>query len=98
MTQITYEGWTASLPHQRDAVMALALAVKKLPWRRNVKPPEGVEQASKWTEDADGEAWRSYKSSQKPTLSPPAESKREDLPLPVIVGGQGGGRWGGAAR
>jgi len=72
--------------------------VKKLPWRRNVKPPEGVEQTSKWTGDVEGEAWRKYRESLKPTLSPEPEPERVVAPLPIIVGGSGGGRWGGADR
>lgn len=81
-----------------DAVMALALAVKKLPWRRNQKDgPLGMEKQSQWTDDnGAADAWNNYqRSKQKPgTLDVPQE-KKAPVPMPLFVA-SGNSRWSGA--
>ena len=91
------ERWVVPKGYHDDAVMALALAVKKLPWKRKDKGPLGMEkeQGSNWQDDNGGtEAWNSYqrskKPAQKPTVSPPEKS----FPVPVIIGRES--RWSGA--
>lgn len=84
-----------------DLVMALALAVKRMPWKRQarMKPTVIVQnEALRWNTKADGpeaEAWRKYQEPLKPTLMP--KSKEESsAPMPFVVSGSGQNRWGGA--
>lgn len=86
-----------------DLTMALALAVKRMPWRKqvNMRPtviskPAGLQ----WNTKADGpefEAWKKYQESLKPTLSP-LQTEEEDrgLAVPVVVSGSGRNRWSDA--
>lgn len=80
-----------------DAVMALALAVKKLPWKRTDKGPMGTEKESQWLDDnGQNAAWNAYartKAPLKPTQSP--EPVREKPPMPIFVS-SGSSRWSGA--
>jgi len=81
-----------------DAVMALALAVKKLPWRRtHVQTPTDIASpdGSRWTGDAEGEAWRKYQESLKPTQQgyTGKEDQVRSIPFPVVVGRDS--RWSG---
>lgn len=84
-----------------DLTMALALAVKRMPWKRkaNMKPV-GIPQPSnyRWTGGADGpgfEAWRKYKEgADKPTLLPENQDSLS-APVPFIITPSGGNRWAG---
>jgi hypothetical protein len=81
-----------------DAVMALALAVKKLPWRRSLnEAPLGMEKQSQWLDpDSASDAWNSYlRTKQSPVLSPPAEKPKPSVPMPMFVA-SGTSRWSGA--
>lgn len=83
-----------------DLAMALALAVKRMPWRRTAKmdPVALPADGTPWHSDVDGaEAWRIHTKPKNPVLS---EQKDQDLPqaaLPVVIGGGGAGsnRWSG---
>lgn len=81
-----------------DLVMALALAVKRMPWKRaaHMKPTAIAKPAGAvWNTRADGpesSAWNKYQESLKPTLSAPTEDE-QTLAMPTIVAAQGGNRW-----
>lgn len=81
-----------------DLAMAMALAVKRMPWRlAKHMQPTGVPQTggSKWMSDetGDNQAWKKYKDSQKPTLSPPEQELPKDTPMPVVTTNTGKSRW-----
>lgn len=86
-----------------DLVFALALAVKRMPWKLATRmKPMGVPNlsgTSRWAseETGDAEAWRKYKEGQKPTVSDqkPAEPPDQSIPVPVIAT-SGPNRWGAA--
>ena len=89
--------WRAPKGYHDDAVMALALAVKKLPWKRTDKGPLGMEkeQGSNWQDDNGGsEAWNAYQRSKKPPPKPTLSEPERRIPVPVIIGRQS--RWSGA--
>lgn len=81
-----------------DMVMALALAVRKMPWRRkHFMSPTGIENpsGSRWSAQGGGnDAWQRYKESQKPTLSDVDEA---DIPSrakpPILITGPTSSRW-----
>lgn len=80
-----------------DGVMALALASKKLPWRRrSSQAPVGVEKpgGSAWLGDGQGETGRELLGGQEnagdPTTVPAG------VEVPILVVGSGLSRWGGA--
>jgi Terminase RNaseH-like domain len=85
-----------------DLVMAMALAVKQMPWKlKKHMQPTGIPQSggSKWTSEATGDntAWKKYQESLKPTersalgvLENPPEVTD---PVPVIAAGSGISRW-----
>lgn len=83
-----------------DLTMALALAVKRMPWKRtaqmkpvNIPAPDH----HKWSGAADGTshaAWAKYKEGQKPTLLPASE-ETPSAPVPFILTGAGVSRWSG---
>ncbi len=82
-----------------DGAMALALAVKKLPWKRSYHDvPTGIEQpgGSKWTGEMGDEAWKAYQSTLKPSQKTYTTPKEPRVAVPMVV--RGGGRWGGADR
>lgn len=83
-----------------DLAMAVALAVKRMPWKlKTTMRPAGVPQptgTSKWTsaETGDNDAWSKYQKSLNPTISPPEQTERiEAQPVPVIASGSGSSRW-----
>ena len=85
-----------------DLVMAMALAVKQMPWRlKKHMQPTGIPQVggSKWTSEAtgDNEAWKKYQESLKPTeqsaLGPLENPPELTDPIPVIAAGTGKSRW-----
>lgn len=85
-----------------DLTMALALAVKRMPWRKQVsmKPtiinkPAGLV----WNNKADGpefEAWKKYTESLKPTLSPAKTDDEERTPAVPMIVSTGRTRWSDA--
>ena len=77
----------------------LALAVKKLPWKRSHhEVPTGIEQpgGSKWTGEMGDEAWKAYQSTLNPSQKTYVTPKEPRVAVPMVV--RGGGRWGGADR
>lgn len=81
--------WRVPPGYHDDLTMALALGVKKLPWKRRAQPPEGVGGESRWRGQADGQV----------AATDPLKSPAAPLALPIAVGGVGGGgRWTGADR
>ena len=62
-----------------DLAMALALAVKRMPWKRLTvtKPMNILQQTSRWDGTGDSEAWRKYQEGRKPTVS----EREQDKPL-----------------
>jgi hypothetical protein len=80
-----------------DLTMALALAVKRMPWKlKATMKPTGIPQESRWSGDATGDsAWAKYQQGKKPTLSDtqPLAEPVETPPMPVITGGIGSSRW-----
>ena len=74
-----------------DLVMAMALAVKRMPWKLKASmKPMGVPQlgGSKWTssETGDDDAWEKYQNSKKPTLSQETQAEPlESVPVPVVA-------------
>lgn len=83
-----------------DLTMAMALAVKRMPWKRkSTLKPHVVPQDPnhKWTGGADGqnfEAWRKYQEVKKPTLMPdPTEPP--SAPMPIVIKASGTSRWAG---
>lgn len=89
-----------------DLVFAAALAVKKLPWKRKSKAPapEGITNpaGSKWVDSSgESDAWKKYQEGKKPTQMGAADGDAVQtpvVPMPFVVGGSGGSRWGGADR
>lgn len=85
-----------------DLTMALALAVKRMPWRRQtqmrptvINKPAGLV----WNTKADGpefEAWKKYQESLKPTVSAPRDEQERNLAVPMIVSSSGRNRWSDA--
>lgn len=76
-----------------DYVCALALLVKKLPWNGgHVSAPEGMPSTSRWLGQADGEAWRRYQETTRPTQVGIAE-EGEVVSAPMVIFGPGGGKW-----
>lgn len=80
-----------------DLTMALALAVKRMPWKRTAKmhpvalPQEG---GSRWAATGDDFAWKKYQETLKPTLSPKEEDRAAAADaLPLIVTASGHNRW-----
>ena len=85
-----------------DLAFALALAARKLPWRRKVTAvPVGLSSpaGSVWLGGGGGDdAWRRYQEGLKPTTVGMGDpSQVEGGPLIVAPSG-GGSRWGGADR
>lgn len=84
-----------------DLVMALALAVKRMPWKKQRSmQPMGIAQAngSRWVEDEAGaEAWRIHTQAKNPVLSDKGDDKPAS-PMPVVIGGTGTplNRWNAA--
>lgn len=84
-----------------DLVMAMALAVKQMPWKlKKHMQPTGIPQSggSKWTSEATGDntAWKKYQESLKPTEQSalgPIENPEDVPPVPVIAAGSGRSRW-----
>lgn len=83
-----------------DLVMAMALAVKRMPWKlKKHMQPTGVPQTggSKWTSEATGDdtAWRKYQESLKPTQQSQVfpQEPQTDQPVPVITSTDGKSRW-----
>jgi hypothetical protein len=86
-----------------DIAMAVALAVKRMPWKlKKHMQPTGIPQSggSKWTSEAtgDNDAWNRYQASLKPTTD--TQTAVEPLPtdgsmpVPVIAApGSGRSRW-----
>lgn len=77
-----------------DGVMALALAVKRLPWRRRshsvplgVAKPGGSTWASPASEDDGRGLLGGQESAPDPTAAP------DGVPVPIVVGGSGSSRW-----
>lgn len=83
-----------------DLTMALALAVKRMPWKRAAKmKPQSLPKPdnAKWSSGADGpgfEAWKKYQEAKKPTLLP-GEAETPSAPVPVIITQMGNSRWSG---
>lgn len=81
--------WRVPPGYHDDLSMSLALAVKKLPWKRRAQPPEGVGGESRWHGQADGQV----------VATDPLKSPASGLSLPVLVTSPGGGgRWTQADR
>ena len=85
-----------------DLVMAMALAVKRMPWKlKTHMTPTGIPQmgGSKWASEATGddEAGRRYQESLKPTQQSSLgqiQTEEEALPaMPTLAGGGGNSRW-----
>lgn len=78
-----------------DLTMAMALAVKRMPWRlKKHMQPTGVPQVggSRWTSEVTGDetAWGKYQESLKPTQQTQHKTETEatpDLPMPIIASG-----------
>ncbi len=92
------ERWVVPKGYHDDLVMALALAVKKLPWRRGKDAPMEMPKpgGSQWTDNAEDAAWTAYKNSLPPTKTSYLEEpeKKQGFPVPMVVGRNS--RWGGA--
>lgn len=100
--QYTVKGvrYDVSEGNSDDLVMALALAVKRLPWRRQTRMKPAivpVVDSHQWNSKADSPesaAWQKYQESLKPTLQPlPTEKHTE--PVPMVIVGSGKNRWSG---
>lgn len=85
-----------------DIAMALALAVKRMPWKkkRSMKPM-GVAQVggSRWSEDQEGaEAWRVHTATKNPVKSDAVDDLTPKPAMPVVIGGTGTpiNRWNAA--
>lgn len=79
-----------------DGAIALALACRKLPWRRRLKDkPLGVEKpgGSAWTGEADGNTGRELLGGQESQEDP---NKGSAAPVPIVVTGNASGKWGSA--
>lgn len=92
--------YTAPEGAHDDLVMAMALAVKRMPWKlKKHMSPTGVPQVggSRWTSDATGDddAWNRYQQGLKPTQQPQVQSEpiHPDQPVPVVASGTGNSRW-----
>ncbi len=85
-----------------DLAIALALAVKKLPWRRGqVRAPIGVPKpgGSLWTQE--GASIRSEPSLLGDVREAPPPEEKPTVPMPILVRGTGyggGSKWRGADR
>lgn len=100
--------WAVPQGQHDDLVFALALAVRKLPWRRRaLQVPVGIpsQDGSRWAEGSqETDAWRKYQDGKKPTQSGLADESRLGRPdepvvgLPIVTRGPTSGRWGGADR
>jgi hypothetical protein len=99
----TSKGVRYSVPEgvNDDLTMAMALAVKRMPWKLTTKMrPSGVPQegGSRWTSPitGDDDAWRKYQEGKKPTLSPEEEPNR-NVAMPTLTSPSGGiNRWSSA--
>ena len=80
-----------------DLTMALALAVKRMPWKKKAQmKPVGIptEGGSRWNEDQDGsEAWMIYQKGKNPVLSDQSDPAAPRVAMPVITGGSTINRW-----
>ena len=85
-----------------DLAFALALAAKKLPWKRRVTPvPVGLPSAagSAWTGAGGDDAWRKYQESLKPTLVGMGDDPSQAVGGPLIVAPSSGrSKWRDADR
>jgi len=82
--------------HHDDLVCALALAVKRMPWRYgNATAPLGIPSTSRWTgQGGDSEAWRRYQEGKKPTeIGLQDDPQANTLPVPPLIFGPGAGKW-----
>lgn len=75
-----------------DITMAVALAVKRMPWKRLTvsKPMNILQGSSRWDGTGDSEAWRKYQTS-KPTVMQVEQTP--DLALPILTAGNDKSRW-----
>lgn len=85
-----------------DLAMALALAVRKLPWKRLYSAaPMGIAQVggSRWDGETGSDAYRKYLDSQRPGATSSLQGDPTQLPegiaVPTLIVG---GRWGDAGR
>lgn len=79
-----------------DLVCALALAAWKLPWRRgHASAPTGIAHTSRWTGADDGDAWRKYQESMKPTAIGMSDDQAAQpaIAAPSVITGSGAGKW-----
>ena len=83
-----------------DLVMAMALAVKRMPWKlKTHMSPTGIPQGSKWASEVTGDddAWKKYQDGLKPTQKSAlgqVQPEPEQLPaMPTLAGGGGNSRW-----
>lgn len=77
-----------------DYVCALALVAAKLPWRRGYSTaPLGIPGTSKWTGVADGDAWRRYQESKRPTEMGVQDESAHQPSVPQVITGPGAGKW-----
>lgn len=76
-----------------DLAMAMALAVKRMPWKRHnvTQPMNFLSQVSRWDGTGDSEAWRKYQEGRKPTVS--EEEPPPKVAMPVISHGPGESLW-----
>ena len=85
-----------------DLAFALALAAKKLPWKRRVTPvPVGLPSAagSAWTGAGGDDAWRKYQESLKPTTVGMGDDPSQAVGGPLIVAPSSGrSKWRDADR
>lgn len=85
-----------------DITMALALAVKRMPFKKVAKmkpvalPPTG----NRWEGTGDDYAWKKYQEAKKPTLSPSEDEQvkplKRDVAMPTMVTAGSNNRWGAA--
>jgi hypothetical protein len=77
-----------------DLTMAVALAVKRMPWKRHLRtqPMNMPVGTSRWDGTGDTEAWRKYQEGKKPTVSD-QEEKKVNTAMPFISAGQGDSKW-----
>lgn len=95
--------WAVPESAHDDLVFALALAVKRMPWRRRGRQltPTGVPQAggSRWSsQGGESDAWRRYQEGLKPTTVGLADEDPDRIPpvpvaVPPLIEGPGAGRW-----
>ena len=94
--------WVVPAGAHDDLAFALALAARKLPWKRRVTPvPVGLPSASGsvWTGAAGDDAWRKYQEGLKPTTVSVGDDPSQAVGGPLIVAPSSGrSRWGGADR